>query len=312
MQTSWRVGLAAGFLALAGPIQAKQSTTFSSSADLVVLHVSVSDRRGAPVGGLDQAAFRVFEDGWPQPIRFLLEGDTPASIGLLIDSSASMFPSRSRVIAAATAFLDSRRRSDEVFALAFNDEVRSLLPSGRLFTNDLESLRGALDRGVDARGRTALYDAILAGLDQLSRGARQRRVLVVVGDGGDNASRAGFENVLMKAQASDTVIYAVALSDPASPSDGKPAILRRLAAATGGLTVAPARPEQVARGFDAIARDIRSGYTLAYAPEHTARDGRFRHTRVDVAAAPGRPKLSVRTRPGYVIPAARPPEEARP
>lgn len=298
MRTVIAAIVAAGWLM--PPAAAAQSPTFSAGADLVVLHAMVTDRRGSPVSGLPPDAFRVFEDDRAQDIRFFVESDAPVSIGLLIDSSGSMFANRERVLAAAASFLETRRPADELFALAFNEHVRPVLPAGVAFTSDARALGAAMAREIGARGRTALYDAIVAGLDHLARSSQYRKVLIVVGDGGDNASRATFDAVLAKARASDTLVYAVALSDSASHG-GNPEILRRLAEATGGLVIQPRRVAAVARGFEQIGDDLRSGYTLAYVPPSVTRDGRFRRTRVAIADVPGHRRLKVRARPGYVI-----------
>lgn len=283
---------------------AGQSATFSSNADLVVLHAMVTDRRGAPVTGLTEQAFAVFEDGRPQPINFLLKSDAPVSVGLLIDSSGSMFDLRAHVIAAAATFLEGRDPRDELFALSFNEEVRSVLPASIAFTSDPSLLGDRLRRHIGARGRTALYDAILAGLERVGQGSTHRKVLIVIADGGDNASRATFADVLEKAQSSDTVIYAVALTDEVDRSAGDAGRLRRLAEATGGLAIEPRHVRSIARSFQKIGDDLRSGYTLAYAPERIERDDRFRRTRV-TATLPGGQQLKVRSRPGYVIPSQR-------
>ena len=292
--------LTCSMVTAAGLAAAGQSTIFSASADLVVLHALVTDRRGAPVTGLTEHAFTVLEDGRPQQIRFLLASDAPVSVGLLIDSSASMFSRRDHVIAAAAAFLEDRDPRDELFALSFDEEVRSVLPASDPFTSDPSRLGEGLRRHIGARGRTALYDAVLAGLDRVARGSTHRKALIVIGDGGDNASRATLDDVLDKARSSNTVIYAVALADEVDRSGSDTGLLRRLAEATGGLAIAPRDVRSVGRSFQQIAGDLRSGYTLAYAPDHAGRDGRFRHIRI-TATEPGGRQLKVRSRPGYAI-----------
>ena len=304
-----RILLTCAIVLGAVPSAAGQSTTFSSNADLVVLHAMVTDRRGAPVTGLAESAFAVFEDGRPQPISFLLKSDAPVSVGLLIDSSGSMFDLRAHVIAAAASFLEGRDPRDELFALSFNEDVRPVLPASTPFTSDPSLLGERLRRHIGARGRTALYDAIAAGLERVGQGSTHRKVLVVIADGGDNASRTTFAEVLEKARSSDTVIYTVALADDADPSGSDAGRLRRLAEATGGLAIAPRHIRSIATSFQKIGADLRSGYTLAYVPERAERDGRFRRTRV-TASLPGGQTLKVRSRPGYVIPAGR--REARP
>ena len=127
----------------------------------------------------------------------------------------------------------------------------------------------------------------------------QRQVLVVVSDGGDNASAASFEQVLTKLQVSNTVVYTIGLIDPLE-RDGKPKRLKQLAEATGGEAFQPDDRRQVADAMRDIAQDIRSAYTIGYVPTNTVRDGRFRRIRVMVRAPDGR-DLSVRTRRGYLV-----------
>jgi Ca-activated chloride channel homolog len=272
---------------------------FSSEADLVVLHVNVKDRQGAYVAGLKEDAFSILEDGRAQTIQLFTREDAPVTVGLLIDSSGSMQPNRARVIAAATAFAAASHPQDELFALAFNETVTAALPSAQPFTGDVRVLRDALTRAIDARGRTGLFDALSAGLDYLARGRQERKVLVVVSDGGDNASRATFEEILTKTQASNAVIYTVAIVDPVE-RDTNPKLLRRIAQASGGEAFEPKGVGDITEVLRHIAADIRHTYTIGYVSTNTTRDGAFRRLRVTVAAPASRQRLGVRTRGGYL------------
>jgi Ca-activated chloride channel homolog len=272
--------------------------TFSAESELVVLHVTVSTKKRLYVGGLRQEAFRIFEEGHPQTIRLFTSEDAPVTVGLLIDSSGSMQGNRDLVAAAAAAFVQSSNASDEVFALTFNDFVRSALPESAPFTSDPVALRDALFRGMSTRGRTALYDAIASGVDYFSRGRYERQVLVVVSDGGDNASHIGFEPILARIEASNVVVYAVGLIDPLE-EDANPKRLKQLAQASGGAAYFPRDTRQVADVLQRIARDIRSAYTMGYAPADTPSGTAFRRIRV-VANVPDGQSVVVRTRAGYL------------
>ena len=278
-------------------VHGQDGPTFSASSDLLVLHVTVRDKRGAYVGGLPQDAFNVIEDGTPQKVSLFTETDTPATIGLLIDSSGSMYQYRPITIAGATAFAEASHPQDEIFALAFNENVTAVLPAGAPFTSEGGILRGGLEQHVSSRGRTALYDAIAGGVDYLSRGTRQRKVLVLLSDGGDNASRTTKDDAVHKAQASNAVIYTIALIEPGS-RDGNPQLLKELAQASGGDTYRPRDSDDIAEVLGKIASDIRHTYTIGYTSTNTSRDGAFRTVRVVVTAPPGRP-LVVRSRTGY-------------
>jgi len=176
--------------------------------------------------------------------------------------------------------------------------VYPVLPPTAPFTNDSTVLRAALEHHVSARGRTALYDAITTGVDYLSRGTRERKVLVVLSDGGDNASHATQEASVRRALASNAVIYTIALVDPGA-RDANPSLLRDLAQASGGEYFRPNDARAIAAALGQIARSIRQTYTIAYTPTNTAHDGAFRRIRVVVTAEPRRP-LVVRSRAGYL------------
>ena len=281
-------------------VQGQEPPVFSADSELVVLHVTVKDERGAYVSGLLQEAFSVVEDGLAQTVRVFSDTDTPVTVGLLVDSSASMHPNRRVVIAGASSFAEASSPLDEIFALAFNEDVYAVLPPIAPFTNNSTVLRAALERHVTARGRTALYDAIATGIDYLSRGTRERKVIVVLSDGGDNASQATKEASVRKALASNAVIYTIALVIP-GVRDANPTLLKELAQASGGQSFRPDTdaPQEIAEALGQIARDIRRTYTIGYTSTNTARDGAFRRVRVVVRAPPGRP-LVVQNRAGYI------------
>jgi Ca-activated chloride channel family protein len=272
--------------------------TFSATSELVVLHVTVTTKKGLYVAGLRQDSFRIFEEGQPQTIRLFTSEDAPVTVGLLIDSSGSMQGNRDLVAAAAAAFVQSSNPSDEVFALTFNDFVRSVLPESAPFTSDPAALRGALFNTMSTRGRTALYDAIVGGVDYFSRGRYERKVLIVVSDGGDNASHLSFDPVLARIEASNVVIYAVGLIDPLE-EDANPKRLKQLAQASGGQAYFPRDARQVADVLQRIARDIRSAYTMGYVPADRPSGAAFRRIRV-VASVPRGQSVVVRTRAGYL------------
>jgi len=288
----------AGLAAVNPNVAPQHQPVFSSEAELVVLHVSVTDGRGGYLSDLPREAFRVLEDGKPQDISFFTGEDSPVTVGLLVDSSGSMRYTRDRVIAAAAAFAAASNPQDEIFALAFNERVRAALPPETPFTSDAQVLAPAMSRVIGARGLTALYDAVSAGLSYIAAGKHPRRVLIVVADGGDNASTSTFDEVLRQAQASNAAIYAVGVTDPLEPATNR-GVLRQLARATGGEAFFPRRASDVAEALDRIARDIRHAYSIGYVSTNSARDGAFRRVRVEVRPT-DRQRLVVRTRSGYL------------
>jgi VWFA-related protein len=273
----------------------------SASNDLVVVSATVLDKQGGFVEGLDLGRFIVYDDGKRQPIDLFSHEDTPVSVGLIIDNSASMRPKIGEVVAATMAFAKSSHPEDELFTLAFNDRVQDgqepLKNRTFLLASDVAALEHALS-SLRPEGRTALYDAVMAGLDRLDEGTRSRKVLIVMSDGGDNTSRATIGQVLERARRSGAIIYTIGLFDPGDP-DANPGVLKSLARATGGERYLPRSAGPLLVACKQIARDIRSGYTIAFQP--SKRDGRYHRIQVDVARTDGG-RLTVRTRPGYVAP----------
>ena len=273
--------------------------TFSSRADLVVLQVTVVDRHSGYVAGLPREAFVVRENGRQQPIAVFDQDDSPVTVGLVIDNSTSMVPRREAVRAAGLAFAQSSHPEDELFTINFNEAVWPGLLPGQRFTSDRDALRDALARST-ARGRTALFDALMASLRHIDHGTQPRKVLLVVSDGGDNASRADFPAVLDAALRRDVVIYTICLSDP-HDREARPKLLRELAKVTGGESFVPDSNDEITPMFERIARDIRSSYTIGYAPPPGAVPGARRKIEVDLQ---GRQygKFTVRSRSLYIAP----------
>jgi len=275
---------------------------FKAESELVVLHVSVRDRSGRYITGLDRDAFTVIDDGKPQTLAMFSADDVPASVGLLIDNSNSMRPNRERVIVSAVEFVKHSHPKDEIFVLTFNEEVRRAWGPSITGETDPAGFTSAMSSAIVARGMTAIYDATLEGLKRVAGGSHSRQVLIAVSDGDDNASQAGQDEVLAEVHQSDATIYTIVLIDPLT-REGNPRLLRRLARATGGESYQPRRADAIGKAFDEIARDIRSAYTLAYTPT-TASAGksdderRRRTVRVYVRSKDGR-MLRVRTRDGY-------------
>jgi VWFA-related protein len=198
-----------------------------------------------------------------------------------------------QVIAAALAFAKWSHPEDELFVIEFNERVRDALDGRRITAADADELDRAL-RSLRPEGQTALYNALLDGLDHLEHASRSRRILVLVSDGGDNASSATFDDVMTRARRSNATIYTIGLFDDEA-RDANPGVLRRLADATGGGRFLPASPGLLIQACEQIAREIRGSYTLGYEPRQ--RDGGYHRLRVTVAA-PSR-DVRVRTRPGY-------------
>lgn len=268
--------------------------TISVVTELVILPVRVTGADGDFVSGLTQEQFRVYEDRRPQPITLFRQEDTPVTVGLVVDHSSSMGPKLQSVATAVSAFAQSSNPEDEMFVVDFSDRVSVKLAGGENFTNNPRELAQAVS-AVSARGMTALYDAVAEGLNHLQLGRLEKKALVIVSDGGDNASRRKYADVLELAHRSQTVIYAIGLID--AHEEENPGILRRLCKDTGGLAFFPTEGQSVSDISAIIAHDLREQYTIGFTPG-MRNGGTFRKIRVEVTA-PGRGNLRVRTRSGY-------------
>ena len=286
------------------PDAQKQDDQFRIKRDvnLVVLHVTVLDDRGRFVSDLKPENFRVQEDKVEQKIALFRREDVPVTVGLVIDNSGSMRDKRDRVNAAALTFVKTSNPQDEVFVVNFNDDF--YLDLDKNFTSDLNEMKEALER-IDSRGSTALYDAIIGSLDHLKKGHCDKKVLLVITDGEDNASRKSLDFTMQEAQRSEALIYDVGIYSEEDLKHNRALMkkarraLTTLAQATGGLAFFPERTEDTETICTQIAHDIRNQYTLAYYPTNTNKDGGFRGVQVQAFSPRGHGKLSVRTRSGY-------------
>jgi Ca-activated chloride channel homolog len=275
-------------------VAAQPPATFHAETRLVVLHVLVTNGRGELVTNLDRGAFSVYEDGRRQSITLFRRDDVPTSLGLIIDNSGSMRSVRASVEAAALAFVRASNPLDEVFVLNFADQPRIDVP----FTNDVDVLEAGITR-VDSIGGTAMRDAILAAERYLrDHATRDRRALLVVTDGNDNASTVSRAQLRKVVEQSGSLVYAVRLLRESSSGeersgDGE---LDHLTELTGGAVHYVASMSDVDSAVLEIAHQIRNEYTIAYTPANQALDGSYRAVRVRVTRPGG---LNARTRPGY-------------
>lgn len=270
----------------------------TSTVARVVLDVSVKDHRNHYVTDLQKENFRVLEDGRPQPILHFSSVDTPVTVGLVLDDSGSMRPKRAEVVTAGLAFARESNPNDQFFVVNFNNYIASGLPKGMAFTDQLQTLRAALYMG-NPEGQTALYDAIVFSLKHLEKGREPKKTLIVVSDGGDNVSRASFQDVIGLVRASEATIYTVGLFNH-EDEDRNPGALRKLARLSGGDYFNPSDLDEVIPIFHRIANDIRNRYTIAYAPDPNVDAAKHPVRSIRVMAWNAQhEKLKVRTRTQY-------------
>jgi VWFA-related protein len=276
-----------------GAVSAQQPATFRAEARLVVLQVTVTGTGGELVPGLGRDAFRIFENGRPQPIAIFRNDDVPVSLGLVIDNSGSMRDLRGRVEAAALAFVRASNPLDEVFIVNFANYARVDVP----ITRDVRTLEAGIGR-QDPSGGSAVRDAISVANGYLrARAAHERRALLVLSDGKDTASSISGRDLGRLVERGGAALYAVSLGHlEGAERPARDGELGRLAQRTGGVIRRPDSVAGVSQAILEIAHQIRSAYTIGYTPAHQAYDGTFRSVRVEVTEPRG---VTARTRPGY-------------
>ncbi len=276
-----------------GPAQGEQL-----EVNLVELYVVVTDESGRPVRGLKQEEFKVREDGVPQDIAtFSDASDLPLTLGMAIDSSASMFVKLPRVQNAASEFLRSTfSEQDRAFVVDFDSEPRL----ARSTTGSLDRILSSID-SLEANGRTALWESIVFSLVQL-QGVRGRKALVVFSDGADEDDQFPFRSSFSIAKKMGVPIYLILMKKSPKKDTGLSLLVRsftsranRLVEATGGRVFYAKEYRDLGEVYDEIERELRSQYLLAYYPREPSRGESWRTVIIDV----DRRGLKPRTLSGY-------------
>jgi VWFA-related protein len=266
--------------------------------DLVELHVTVVDERERPVGGLAEENFRILEDRVEQPIAVFKHEDIPVSLGLVIDNSRSIEPRKARLDASALSFVRKSNPADETFVVHFDFDARL----ARGFTSNISDLEQTL-AAVKPYGQTAIYDALLLAIAEMEKATHQKKAILLVTDGIDNASKAKFEDVIERVRRSRVAVYTVGLLSESGGLQAEQHLIR-IAETSGGKAYFPATVDDAHTMMERIARDLREQYTLGYFPTNPNRDGAWRSVRVEVVPPLGFPgRLNTNYRHGYYGPA---------
>ena len=287
---------AAATVAWAQQSGAPDDFRISTNVDLVMLDVSVKDTANRFIAGLKQSDFHILDNGKPQEVRYFGNADLPVTLGLVIDNSGSMARKRATVDQSAVALIRASNPHDEIFPITFNDKVHFGLPPDQPFSDQIPVLIHALAQG-ESQGRTQLYGGIAAALKHVQEGQNGRKALVVISDGGDNASAITWPGLKEMVQSSNASIYTIGVFDSDDP-DRKPAALRQLAELTGGEYFFVNDLFELQGVCENIAHDIRNRYMVAFTPPANTRPSVHRlKVAVTVPAADGR--VVVRTRADY-------------
>jgi len=268
---------------------------FKKKVEEVVLRAIVVDPQNHLISNLNRDAFNVYEDGRAQKMTSFRQENVPLALGILIDNSGSMRPKRQKVNEAALNLVRSSNPRDEVFVVNFGEEYYL----DQDFTDDVAKLKVALDK-VETRGSTALYDAIVASAAHIRQDTRiQKRVLLVVTDGRDNASQESLDEAVQQLARTDgPVVYVVAFVDETKRASSTIRALQAISWSTGGTAYFPKDLNEVDSITKSIAYDIRNQYVIGYKSSNPT-SGQAYHA-IDVQAYDAsRHRLRVRTRTGY-------------
>ena len=267
--------------------------------DLVTLTLTVTDVYGRYVSGLSKNAFSITDNGQPQDITFFSDSDAPVSVGILFDVSGSM--SKDKIVKARNAlsrFILTSHPSDEYFLIAFNNRAQLLLDR----TRDSDAVLQKLTL-LQPKNNTALYDAVYLGVERVTRGVHQKRALLIISDGQDNASRYNFGEVRRLMKEADVVTYAVGIigGSDATSSLGMQgqSFLDEISSVSGGKSFYPQSDVELDEIFERIALELRHQYSIGYTPKDFEPDGKWRKVKTKVKPPRGLPRLTVRGREGY-------------
>jgi len=296
----------------AQPQKQEKDKDFTLNVDTleIQLPISVLDKDGRPVDGLKLENFQIFEDKVLQTIKNFKHEDIPMSLGLIIDNSGSMRNKRERVNSSALAFVRESNPDDETFIVNFDDSAYL----EQDFTGSIGDLIDALDN-IDARGETALYDAIYLSSEHVKNGKKDKKALLLITDGEDNVSKYGINKVIEALKQSKVTLYTVGLLEENDQRGGlfkKPPSkkakddLQKFAEITGGQAFFPKNLDEVEELVKHIAHDLRNHYTISYTPTNAKLDGSYREIAVKVSPPKSLGKITWHTKQGYYAPKAEP------
>lgn len=307
LQNIWRIVLILLVLMLIAtqPLVAQKQTDktpqddqpLTINTDLVTFNVSVTDKAGRAVTGLNKNIFNVFDNKTLQEIHFFSDEDTPASISIVFDTSGSMSEKKiNQAKEALASFINTTHNRDEFFLIDFNSRARLLLDR----TRDSDAILNKFNL-VEPQGNTAVYDAVYLGVEKVMQGSHPKKVVLLISDGEDNNSRYSYRELRRRLRESEVIIYAIGFGGyyPLKGGLNGRETLKELASTSGGKAFFPKGQVDMDEAFEQIALEIRHLYSVSYYPNNFSADGKWHRVRVKVNFPKGSPLFSVRSREGY-------------
>lgn len=279
-------------------IQDQEQSIIRQRTAVVTVNVSVTDKQSRQIAGLNKDHFEIYEDKVRQQIEFFSDEDKPVSVGIIFDLSGSMKDKIARARDALKAFVDTCHTDDDYFLVGFNE--RATLLSG--ISDGMTVLR-RLDL-AEPRGQTALYDAAYLGVEKVKEGRHDKRALLIISDGQDNASKYSYGELRKLLKEADVQVYCIGINEQGFGANNildrqGQLILEEIAHSTGGIAFEPHSFEELHDSVTRIALALRHQYSIGYVPVNEQRDGKWRKIKVRVNAPRGLPSLTVRAKEGY-------------
>lgn len=277
--------------------QTPRDEKITVNTDLITLNVSVTDKMGRAVTGLEKNSFSIYDNKELQDIYFFSDADLPASVSIVFDTSGSM--SEGKIIQAKEAlarFIRTSKPEDEFFLVDFNTRARLLLNR----TRDSDAVLNKLSY-VEPNGNTAFYDAVYLGVEKVLQGNRARKIVLVISDGEDNESRYSFKQLQQRLKETDVIIYTIGFGGyyPLKGGLNGRDTLKELASVTGGRSFFPKGGVEMDEAFEKIALEMRHLYSIGYYPFNFVADGKKHRLKIKLSLPAGSPRLSVRSREFY-------------
>ena len=295
--------VAALTLAALSVLSVRAQFSYKTGIDVASFTVTVLDRAGEPVTGLERDDFEVREDGAPQAVSYFSVGESdaavPLHIGLMFDTSESMEKDLAFARNAAIRFLKTFPNALDFTLVEFADDVRAARFGQPEFPRLVERIRS-----TKAKGRTALYDALSVYMGSAFE-LTGRKVLVLYTDGGDTSSSRTWNEALRLLRAADVTVYAIGFLTSRGSSRGmQQSQLTEMAKVTGGQALFPNTMKELDPLYARIAAEINAQYILGYVSTNTVKDGKWRKVTIRLKR-PSSERLQLRTREGYFAPVSR-------
>lgn len=271
-----------------------QPARMGVTADRVLVNAVVMDRQERLITDLKPADFQLTVDRSPAEIDSFWREDTPVSAVIVFDASGSMGPVLNRAQEAMRGFFSLAHPGDEyalvlckerpVLEVPFTTDVDAILSSGRL---------------TAAKGSTPLYDAVEMALEQVKKGKQRRKIIFVISDGRDNASRFSGKDLKRRLVEADAYLYAVEFwtPEPAVDAPPPPSYLDEFAAATGGVYFGDVTLKAFIRLLSKL--DIHQQYVMTFRPKERRGDGKYHPVSLRLAEGYRKEKLMLYWRHGY-------------